>query len=123
MKPQSTKFEKTKILDADEIIGGTNPQSGKFHSDHDGAIADLHLVDRCLNGEVAAWEELYAQCHEPLCTAIRSKLRQGITDPNLVDEMAARVWYAVVKNDGELLSRYDPERGGRVITFLRAIAG
>ena len=122
VKPQSTKLENTKILDSDEIIGGTNTQSGKFHSHHDGAIADLHLVDRCLKGEVAAWEKLYAQCHEPLCAVIRSKLRQGTTDPNLVDEMAARVWYAVVKNDGELLSRYDPERGGRVITFLRAIA-
>jgi DNA-directed RNA polymerase specialized sigma24 family protein len=122
VKARSTKIKNTKIVDADEIIGGTIPQSVKNHSDRDGAIADLHLVDRCLNGEVAAWEELYAQCHEPLCAAIRAKLRHGITDPNLVDELAARVWYAVVKNDGELLSRYDPERGGRVITFLRAIA-
>jgi hypothetical protein len=122
VKPQSAKSKNNIILDTEEIIDGMNLQSGKIHSDHDGAIADLHLVERCLNGEVAAWEELYAQCHEPLCGAIRAKLRRGITDPNLVDELAARVWYAVVKNDGELLARYDPERGGRVITFLRAIA-
>jgi DNA-directed RNA polymerase specialized sigma24 family protein len=122
MKPQLAKLKNTKKLDAGKIRGDALPQPVKNNSDHDGAIADLHLVDRCLNGEVAAWEELYAQCHEPLCAAIRSKLRQGITDPNLVDELAARVWYAVVKNDGELLARYDPERGGRVITFLRAIA-
>ena len=122
MKPQSAKSKNAKIIDTDEIVGGAAARSGNYTSDHDGAMADLHLVDRCLNGEVAAWEELYAQCHEPLCAAIRAKLRHGITDPNLVDELAARVWYAVVTNDGELLARYDPKRGGRVGTFLRAIA-
>ena len=122
MKPRSAKIKNTKIVDADKIIGQTTPQSVNNHSDRDGAIADLHLVDRCLNGEVVAWEELYTQCHEPLCAVIRARLRHGMADPNLVDELAARVWYAVVKNDGELLARYDPERGGRVVTFLRAIA-
>jgi DNA-directed RNA polymerase specialized sigma24 family protein len=119
---QSAKSKNAIISATNEIIGRAAPQPGKFTSDCDGAMADLHLVDRCLGGEVAAWEELYVQCHEPLCAAIRAKLRHGITDPNLVDELAARVWYAVVKNDGELLARYDPQRGGRVVTFLRAIA-
>ena len=83
--------------------------------------ADLRLVKRCVDGEVAAWEELYAQCHEPLCTSIRAMLgRHG--DANLVDEIAARVWYAVVNNDGELLARYTPKRGARLITFLRTLA-
>ncbi len=41
---------------------------------------------------------------------------------SLVDEIAARVWYALVDNDGELLLRYDPDRGARLITFMRALA-
>ena len=52
------------------------------------------LVDRCLLGEVAAWEEIYRQCHDPLCAAIKSLLGPGFHDPNLVDDIAARVWYA-----------------------------
>ena len=44
------------------------------------------------------------------------------SDANLVEEIAARVWYALVANDGELLARYDSTRGARLITFLRALA-
>lgn len=71
--------------------------------------ADRQLVDRCLAGEVAAWEEFYAQCHDPLCTAIRIMLGRPHGDPNLVDEIASRVWYALVANDGKLLGRYSPD--------------
>jgi hypothetical protein len=84
--------------------------------------ADRRLVDRCLAGEVAAWEAFYAQCHDPLCTAIRIMLGRPHGDPNLVDEIAARVWYALVANDGKLLGRYSPEVGARLITFMRALA-
>jgi hypothetical protein len=84
--------------------------------------ADRQLVDRCLAGEVAAWEEFYAQCHDPLCTAVRIMLGRFHGDPNLIDEIAARVWYALVANDGKLLAKYSPKRGARLITFMRAMA-
>jgi DNA-directed RNA polymerase specialized sigma24 family protein len=84
--------------------------------------ADHRLVERCLAGEVAAWEELYAKCHDTLLASVRSLLGQAHDDPNLVDEIAARVWYALVADDGELLARYDPKRGARIVTFMRAIA-
>jgi hypothetical protein len=87
-----------------------------------GARADGRLAERCLAGEVAAWEELYGQCHEPLLLSIKIMLGKQSSDANLVDEIAARVWYALVANDGELLARYDCERGARLITFLRALA-
>ena len=83
-------------------------------------LSDRKLVERCLAGEVAAWEELYAQCHQPLLSLISAMLRQP--DASLVDEIAARVWYALVENDGELLGRFDPARGTRLITFMRALA-
>jgi hypothetical protein len=84
--------------------------------------ADHTLVERCLSGEVAAWEELYAQCHDMLVVSVRCLLGQARNDANLVDEIAARVWYALVANDGELLAKYDPKRGARIITFMRAVA-
>ena len=76
----------------------------------EGICADGLLAKRCLAGEVAAWEQLYAQCHEPLLVSIRIMLGSQSADANLVDEIAARVWYALVANDGELLSRYKPSR-------------
>jgi hypothetical protein len=75
-----------------------------------------------LNGDVAAWEEFYAQCHNPLMVSIRIMLGRRSSDISLVEEIAARVWYAMVANDGELLSRYDPGRGARLITFMRTMA-
>jgi DNA-directed RNA polymerase specialized sigma24 family protein len=86
------------------------------------AFADRRLIDRALAGEPAAWEALYHQCHRPLVTAIRAMLRGRALDANLVDELAARVWYAVVREQGELLTRFDPARGCRLTTFLATIA-
>jgi len=90
--------------------------------DSAGAQADRSLVDHCLAGEVAAWEEIYCQCHDPLCAAIKTLLGPGFHDPNLVDDIAARVWYALVKNDGELLDRFDPRRDLRLGVFFRGLA-
>lgn len=87
-----------------------------------GLHADAMLVERCVAGEVAAWEALYGQCHEPLLTSVRIMLGRQSNDANLVDEIAARVWYALVAKDGELLARYDSKRGARLVTFLRALA-
>lgn len=84
--------------------------------------ADYRLAQRCVDGEVAAWEELYRRYHDRLLGSILALLASRSEDMNLVDEIAARVWYALVDNDGELLSRYDPARGACLITFMRALA-
>jgi len=71
---------------------------------------------------VAAWEQLYARCDEPLRVSIRIMLGRQSGGGELVDEIAARVWYALVANDGELLSRFDATRGARLTTFMRMLA-
>ena len=86
------------------------------------AEGDRQLAKRCLAGEVAAWEDLYGRYHEPLCRAIGGMLGAGGSDLSRVDEIAARVWYAVVRNDGELLNRFDPARHTRLGGFLRGLA-
>ena len=90
--------------------------------DLSGVEEDRKLIGRCLAGDVKAWEELYCRCHPALLSSIRVLLGRGNCDQNLVDEIAARVWYALVAKDGRLLSRYDAERGCRLITFLAVIA-
>jgi hypothetical protein len=49
-------------------------------------------------------------------------LGEGGSDFSRVDEIAARVWYALVRNDGALLNRFDPARHTRLIGFLRGLA-
>jgi hypothetical protein len=87
-----------------------------------GVLADRLLVDACLQGQPGAWSRLYDCFHEPLLLAIRGFLRDAATDMSLIDEIAARVWYALVRNDAELLSRFDVARGCRLITFLSVLA-
>ncbi len=84
--------------------------------------ADASLVKRCLKGEVAAWEELYHECHPPLLRSIEVMLGPQQRDVALVDELAARVWYALVADDGKLLARFDAKRNARLSTFIRAVA-
>ena len=102
-----------------EVRGLQARPSDEIHAD---LRADQHLVSRCLQGEVAAWEQLYDQCHGPLMRSIGIMLGGNTHDSHLVEEIAARVWYKLVANDGEVLSRYDPQRGARLITFMRALA-
>ncbi|MBN2292706.1 MAG: sigma-70 family RNA polymerase sigma factor [Pirellulales bacterium] len=84
--------------------------------------ADAALAKRCVAGEVAAWEELYSQCHDPLLFSIEVMLGPGNADKNLVDELAARVWYTLIKDDAKLLSKYDYRRGAQLITFMMPVA-
>jgi DNA-directed RNA polymerase specialized sigma24 family protein len=79
-------------------------------------------VDRCLAGETTAWSELYQMCHPKLLTAVRTLLGSAGQDFSLVDEIAARVWYGLVKDGGSLLSRFDDGRGCRLTTFVSSIA-
>ena len=83
--------------------------------------ADYRLAQRCVRGEVAAWNEIYTRYHDRLCRSIRIMLG-SLSDANLVDEIAARVWYALVVDDGKLLERYTPARKASLITFMRILA-
>ena len=86
------------------------------------AQEDRQLVDRCLSGESAAWDRMYRKHHPILLSVIRSLLSARSTDDNLAEEIAARVWYALVRDHGRRLDRYDGRRGYRLSTFLAAFA-
>jgi DNA-directed RNA polymerase specialized sigma24 family protein len=105
----------TKIAQNSARVSGNPPISNHSASD------DTLLVERCLRGDVAAWEELYCKCHDPLCAAIRYQLGRTGADSQLVDEMAARVWYRLVDQNGKQLKKFNPARGA-ILTFIRLIA-
>ena len=83
---------------------------------------DLELVRRCLQGDVAAWQELFGQCQTHLLLTIRSMLHPHGNNLNVADEIAARVWFSLVDSNGRLLVRYDAHRGCRLKTFIAALA-
>jgi hypothetical protein len=83
---------------------------------------DRELVDRCLCGERGAWSQIYHRFHGSLLASIRGFLGETGQDTHLIDEISARVWYALVRNDFELLSKFDASRNCRFSTFLSALA-
>ncbi len=85
-------------------------------------LRDGELVQNCLRGEPAAWSQLYGAQHEPMVSSIRAILGRLGSDLSLVDEIAARVWHALVQNNFALLSRFDVQRGCRLSTFLSVLA-
>jgi len=85
-------------------------------------LADRRLVDECLSGAPRAWSALYHHCHDGLLGSIRAFLGRNSSDSSLVDEIAARVWYALVRHDFQLLARFDVSRGCRLSTFLSVLA-
>ncbi len=94
-----------------------NPES-RSHT----PASDRLLVDRALTGQSGAWDALYERCHQPLLAAIRAIIANRAADPNLIDELAARVWYAVVRDEGKLLNRFDPSRACSLTTYLALLA-
>ncbi len=85
-------------------------------------LRDKQLADRCLDGQSQAWSELYHQCHDKLLSAIRDSLGYEKRQHDSVEEIAALVWYRLVKNDARLLSQFEVSHGCRLVTFVIAVA-
>lgn len=84
--------------------------------------ADLVLVNRCRAGDGQAWAEIHTKCHGHLVRQIQYTLGDRARDANLVEEIAARVWYALIADEGTLLGRYQPMKGSGLEKYLAAIA-
>ncbi len=110
-------------------VQGGNGQTGET-ARHEGAppqsdlqpLDDQTLVDRCRAGDDAAWAEVHARCQSQLIRQIRYTLGERARDQNLVDEIAARVWFGLVADDGYLLARFEPGKGSGLSKYIAAIA-
>ncbi len=80
------------------------------------------LVDRCKSGDEAAWAEMHAKCQTHVLRQIRYTLGERAQDQNLVEEIAARVWFGLVADNGYLLTRFEPKKGNGLDKYLGAIA-
>lgn len=85
-------------------------------------MSERQVIERCLQGDATAWSIIYQRFHDPLVSSVRAFLGKAGNDRDLVEEICARVWYALVRNNFELLARFDVERGVQLTTFLALLA-
>ena len=122
MSKQNSRNDETGIA---ESAPATNPgpircDGGASVKDH--VNGDRQIVDRCLAGDKQAWERLYRTYHPRLRRAIQLLLGAEASDVHVIDEIAARVWYALLQNDGRLLGTYDADRQSALDSFLMGLA-
>jgi DNA-directed RNA polymerase specialized sigma24 family protein len=103
-------------------LSGCAAQGGGRGSKADRALVDGQVVQSCLAGDERSWERLYRKCHPRLRKAIELLLGADASDSHVIEEIAARVWYAVLKDNCRLLAAYDAERDSALDSFLMGLA-
>lgn len=122
MDPQHPAGDTVADSDLASAQGIAGPRTAGDTSGRVKVREDQRLVERCLADDEPAWEQLYRECHPQLLRAIKLLLGRDAGDAHLVDEMAARVWYTLLRNGGRLLASYDAERDARLGAFLMGLA-
>jgi hypothetical protein len=89
--------------------------------ENDLVLSDRRLVERCLAGDQAAWDDLYEQCQPTIISTAMAALNHRGDAREISDEIAARVWLQLVSNDCRVLERFDAQRGCRLQTFVAKI--
>lgn len=80
------------------------------------------LIDRCLAGDAAGWDQLYDDLHPKLLRAVRGIMRQNTQDHNVVEEIVARVWFSLIDRRHQTLKQFDQHRGVKISTYLIVLA-
>ena len=83
-------------------------------------LSEFALIQRCLASDQAAWCQFYHAYYDPLARLIRQLLGRR-ANPELTEEIAARVWASLIFQNGCRLRAFDPERGG-LLRYLAALA-
>jgi DNA-directed RNA polymerase specialized sigma24 family protein len=73
-------------------------------------VADRDLRQRCLGNDPAAWQELFRRQQTRLGGIIARLLQGRVVDENVVDEIRAKVWHALIEHEYGQLRVYEPDR-------------
>lgn len=79
------------------------------------------IIAKCLTGDGAAWQEFYSRYRKSLLDSIHKQLGVKASNTDLVEEIAARVWYSLVCRDYRRLRAYEKGRAG-FKTYLASLA-
>jgi DNA-directed RNA polymerase specialized sigma24 family protein len=83
-------------------------------------LSDWQLIEGCLKSDNRAWQLLHDRHHQTLRNIIWSHLREDRFDSHLVEDIAQMVWLTLLRNDYDVLRRYQRERS-RLKTYLRDV--
>ena len=97
------------------------PSGGKTAVE-DRTAMERRIVERCLSGDERSWERLYRKCHPRLRKTIELLMGREAPDVNVIEEIAARVWYALLKDNRRLLAAYDADRESELDGFFMGLA-
>ncbi len=108
--------------DAQRVDRGESLPAAAADDGRSSVLADRQLVDDCLTRKPGAWERMYNRAHPALMMAVRKHLGSRAGDQQLVEEIAAQVWYLLIQHDGELLDRFSTDRDRRLSSYLGGLA-
>jgi DNA-directed RNA polymerase specialized sigma24 family protein len=83
--------------------------------------AEARLVQRCLDGDEAAWRALFDCYHPQVLRYVAALVGPAADREELTQEVAGRFWLALLVRGRARLRYFDPARG-RLASFLFAIA-
>ena len=88
------------------------------------AAQEMDLVARLLRDEPAAWRFFTTEYSRVIIGCIRRVLARftRVTSDHDVDEVYARFCFELLANDRKKLRRFDPEKGGRLSTWIGLLA-
>ena len=86
------------------------------------AAREAELLRRCLAGCEAAWREFFRARTPELDRWVRHFLGAAGQNAEAVDEVVARIWHALLRDDKRILRRYSPERHTGLDRYLAGVA-
>lgn len=79
------------------------------------------LLDKCLAGDGSAWGSLFDELQPKLIKIVAMILGPHAQDKDLIDEIAARVWFSLIDRKYQVLRQFDPTIGVRLTTYMTGI--
>jgi RNA polymerase sigma-70 factor, ECF subfamily len=80
------------------------------------------LIQKCVNGDVAAWEEFMSRYHRLIAGVVfRTSQKWGEVSPQTMDDLIQDTYLKLCADDYRLLRGYDPKHSDAIYGYLKII--
>lgn len=81
------------------------------------------LIQACINGDAAAWEEFIRRYHRLIAGVVfRTTQKWGESSPTTIDDLIQETYLKLCADDYRLLRAYDPKHPDAIYGYLKIIA-
>lgn len=85
-------------------------------------ISPEALIRKCIDGEVAAWEEFMSRYHRLIAGVVfRTTQKWGEASPQTMDDLIQETYLKLCADDYRLLRAYDPKHPDAIYGYLKVI--